>query len=152
MYLASVKHEHELTTATMVDGTVYHFTRPVDYVGIEGIEHLHPLLSLVAPVPEELLGAQRSGKWRSVEKAHLLRQPTCGACGGRRFLQVHHVIPFSHDPSLELEASNLQTLCMDPAHLCHWTWGHLGKSWNTFNPDVIDNTMWWLKKREGKAA
>lgn len=76
----------------------------------------------------------RSPHWRAVEKAHLAREPACVACGGVERLQVHHVIAFEADPSLELEPSNLLTLCEGP-RLCHLLIGH-GGSFRFYVPDV----------------
>lgn len=39
----------------------------------------------------------------------------CADCNSHLNLHVHHVIPVSHDPSLEFDFSNLITLCRD----CH---------------------------------
>lgn len=53
----------------------------------------------------------RSPKWEGVRKKHLASNPTCAACGGADHLQVHHLKPFHLFPELELEPSNLITLC-----------------------------------------
>lgn len=77
----------------------------------------------------------RSPKWRAVEKAHLRNNPACEACGSVRRTQVHHIQPFHLHPELELEPSNLISLCMDTAE-DHLVLGHSG-SWRAWNPDVI---------------
>ena len=72
----------------------------------------------------------RSGKWPRVRKQHLKAFPFCACCGGKKKLEVHHVIPYSLDRKLELDPSNLVTLC---DHMrCHLLIGHLGRwaSWN----------------------
>lgn len=81
------------------------------------------------------LGTARSSHWSSVRKHHLEAHPACEMCGGTAKLEVHHVRPFHLHPDLELEPSNLVTLCeanKDGAN-CHLLFGHLGnfRSWNT---------------------
>lgn len=76
----------------------------------------------------------RSRLWRRVRTEHLTKNPSCAACGGRRKLEVHHLIPFHLAPELELEPSNLLTLC-ERKRLgvnCHLFFGHLG-NYRTLN-------------------
>lgn len=54
---------------------------------------------------------KRSPKWVSVRKKHLKNNGFCVACGATEHLQVHHLKPFHLFPELELEPSNLITLC-----------------------------------------
>lgn len=77
----------------------------------------------------------RSPLWPAKRRAHLKLQPSCAACGGRVYLQVHHKVPFHIDPKLELEPDNLITLCEAPSRLCHYRCGH-SFDWAAFNPDV----------------
>lgn len=74
----------------------------------------------------------RSSQWPRVRRDHLRRWPACAACGRTRDLEVHHVIAYNDRPDLELEPSNLLTLCADPCHIVH---GHL-MSWSRINPSV----------------
>ena len=76
---------------------------------------------------------KRAPQWPAVRRAHLAVQPACAACGAREQLEVHHKVPLHVDPSLELEPSNLITLCERPTLNCHLWCGHLGhwRSWNT---------------------
>lgn len=74
----------------------------------------------------------RHWKWPTVRAQHLKRNPTCAACGTRAQLQVHHKQPFWKSPELELDPSNLITLCADD----HLTFGHL-KNWSSWN-DAVD--------------
>jgi len=53
----------------------------------------------------------RSPKWTVVRNKHIKNNPECAACGGNDNLQVHHLKPFHMFPELELEPSNLITLC-----------------------------------------
>jgi 5-methylcytosine-specific restriction endonuclease McrA len=76
----------------------------------------------------------RSNAWASIRKAHLKKNPTCAACGGTQFLQVHHKEPFHLDPSKELDLTNLITLCMGE-YECHLKIGH-GDNFKAYNPTV----------------
>lgn len=78
-------------------------------------------------------GKPRSPKWDRVRAEHLRQHPTCAACGGKEALQVHHIKPYHLFPELELEPSNLLTLCTGRKSCnCHLTFGHLG-DWLLFN-------------------
>lgn len=65
---------------------------------------------------------------------HVRKHPECAACGSKKKLQVHHIKPFHLYPELELEESNLITLCMDKND-CHLNLGH-GDNWRCYNPNV----------------
>ena len=65
------------------------------------------------------------------------------ACGRRKSLEVHHVVPVSEDPAMELDPENLVTLCGDP---CHLVFGHL-LSWKNSNPHVRDDAAKYLARR-----
>ena len=56
-------------------------------------------------------GSKRSSKWPKVRKDYLKLNPECAACGGKTSLNVHHILPYHIRPDLELEPSNLLTLC-----------------------------------------
>lgn len=87
----------------------------------------------------------RSSKWPRVRKKHLKEYPSCASCGKRKRIgmQVHHIVPFSVDPSKELDPTNLLTLCDNSR--CHLDKGHLGyfKSWNV---NVVKDCKIWLLK------
>lgn len=68
----------------------------------------------------------RSSKWESVRKHHILANPLCAACGGSIKPQVHHIKPFHLYRELELEPTNLITLCEHGKTECHLKIGHLG--------------------------
>lgn len=80
-------------------------------------------------------GKARSTEWPRVEKEHLQRQPACVACGHTEHVQVHHVKPFHLHPQLELEPTNLITLCEAPSRDHHLLLGHLDE-WESFNEHV----------------
>ncbi len=90
--------------------------------------------------PVVKLSNKRSGKWRSVRKKHLLKQPNCAVCGKRSEV-VHHIIPFHIDRSKELDANNLITLCEDH----HLLFGHLF-CWSSHNSSVVEDARIWREK------
>ena len=76
----------------------------------------------------------RSTHWPKVEKDFLHKNPVCAACQTTNHLQVHHIKPFHLHPELELDESNLITLCMEKD--CHIKLGH-GGDWKAYNPNVL---------------
>ena len=88
----------------------------------------------------------RSSKWSGVRKKFVAKHPTCAACGRPNKLEVHHIKPFHLHPELELEFSNLMTLCEHRDTKCHFTQGHLG-DWHSFNPDVVVDAATALSMR-----
>jgi len=84
----------------------------------------------------------RSSAWPSVRESHLQLHPRCAACGGKDKLNVHHIVSFSVDPSLELESSNLITLCTNgPGGInCHLVVGHAG-NFKCRNPSVVADAI-----------
>jgi len=79
---------------------------------------------------------KRSSEWPKVEKEFRVKHPVCEACGSSKNLNVHHKKPFHLYPELELEPSNLITLCMDKE--CHLKLGH-GGDWKAYNPHVVED-------------
>jgi 5-methylcytosine-specific restriction endonuclease McrA len=77
---------------------------------------------------------KRSSLWPGVRREHLKLFPTCAACASTDHLQVHHCKPFYKDPALELDMTNLITLCMGPNE-CHLKIGH-GNDFHHYNPNV----------------
>lgn len=95
---------------------------------------------------KKLRYAIRSPKWSNVRKEHLKNNDYCIACGRNKKLEVHHIKPVHLFPELELDPSNLVTLCADP---CHIVFGHLMnfKSWNS---DVVIDSSSYLNKVNNK--
>ncbi|MFM0141712.1 HNH endonuclease [Paraburkholderia sp. RL18-085-BIA-A] len=91
--------------------------------------------------------AARSGHWSTVRKQHLILHPVCELCGGSEDLEVHHVRPFHLHPDLELDPSNLVTLCeaKKGGINCHLAFGHLG-NFRSFNVDVRADASTWHDK------
>lgn len=90
----------------------------------------------------DLFGAPRSGKWPRVRREHLANNPACIACGRSADVEVHHIQPFHERPELELDGSNLVTLCADPCHLVH---GHL-LNWRQCNPHVREDAAAYRRR------
>ena len=86
-------------------------------------------------------GAKRSSKWRKLRQEFLKKQPVCQVCLTKKKLEVHHIIPFQINSSLELEESNLITLCRDH----HLLFGHLD-NYRGFNLDIINDIEIWRDK------
>jgi len=83
-------------------------------------------------------GMERSPHWPTVQHHHIQQFPTCAACGGNVNLNVHHKQPFHLYPELELEPTNLITLCMDGDKDCHIKLGH-GSNFKAYNPNVVED-------------
>ncbi|HEY0753147.1 MAG TPA: hypothetical protein VGD98_04230 [Ktedonobacteraceae bacterium] len=83
-------------------------------------------------------GIARSPQWSRVEKAHLLIEPACVVCGVRKGLQVHHIKPFHLHPALELNPTNLITLCELKGREHHLLVGHLDE-WESYNVHVRED-------------
>ena len=62
----------------------------------------------------------RSSDWPRIRAEFVAEFPACAACGTTATLNVHHVKPYWIHPELELEKSNLITLC----RVHHFTLGH----------------------------
>jgi len=92
---------------------------------------------VVRAVVREKAKSVRSSKWRAVRKTHMDAHPECAVCAATKLLQVHHVTPFSDRPDLELEPTNLITLCMTKTE-CHLLVGH-GDRFSCFNPHVVQD-------------
>ena len=81
---------------------------------------------------------KRSSKWPALEKKFLKENPACAACGSLTDLNVHHMKPFHLHPELELEPTNLITLCMGKTTECHIKLGH-GGDFKAYNPNVEED-------------
>jgi hypothetical protein len=74
----------------------------------------------------------RSSKWSGVRRSHLNNKSSCACCDAVKDLEVHHIIPFSIAPDLELDPNNLVTLCK----YCHLVIGHLRDN-RIYNPNLM---------------
>ncbi len=91
--------------------------------------------------PDSFGGEQRSSCWSRTRSAHLAKFPLCAACGSKKDVVVHHIEPFSRNPSRECDLSNTITFCP----FCHLLFGHL-KSFLSYNPSVVEDASWFLGK------
>jgi 5-methylcytosine-specific restriction protein A len=97
------------------------------------IVHAHRVLRLA--LRDHATGGSRSPHWPKLEHEFLAANPTCAACGATDKLNVHHKQPFHLNPALELDKTNLITLCMHIGFDCHLLIGH-GDDFKAFNPNV----------------
>lgn len=105
------------------------------------IEHLEE-------VPDhEVFGGTRSSHWPSVRAKFVKAHPRCEACGVAEGLNVHHIKPYQSNPELELDPTNLITLCR--TH--HFSIGHLG-NWHKANPNVSKDAEALFKKLQHEKA
>ena len=84
----------------------------------------------------------RSPRWKAVRNAHIAKNPECAICGRKEGLEVHHIIPFHINPDLELESSNLITLC---GKYCHFVFGHL-MNWQSWNENIVEDSKDYHEK------
>lgn len=106
----------------------------------------HEIKYVKSIIREKSKSKKRSSRWDEVRDDFILSHPTCAACGSINRLQVHHILPFHLHPELELEESNLITLCMDIEE-CHLNIGH-GGSYKCYNPSVIKNAKEYLNNKD----
>lgn len=84
--------------------------------------------------PAKFGGARRSSKWPAFLKSFLKKHPACRGCKTSHRVTAHHIIPFHLRPDLELDETNLVTVCQ----YCHFTFGHLN-DWCSHNPTVLED-------------
>lgn len=113
----------------------------------DSIDDLSEIVGTLA-VYLESIGSQqitsqgdRSGAWPRVRREHLETHNSCEACGCKKSLFVHHIVPFHKNPELELDPNNLITLCF----VCHFWFGHL-KNWRSHNEQVLHDSRWYREK------
>jgi len=90
---------------------------------------------------------KRSKEWSRVRNEYLEQYPTCECCGGDKKLQVHHIVPFHVEPSLELLETNLMTLCTRKKYgiNCHLLIGHFGNFRKYNHAPEYDAETWFEK-------
>lgn len=91
----------------------------------------------------------RSGKWPAVRAKHLAENPECIVCGKKGTAsepnQVHHAKPHHLWAALELEPSNLRTVCL--RH--HFAIAHLER-WSSWNESIDDDAETWGKRLKSR--
>lgn len=85
--------------------------------------------------------AKRDKHWGTARKEWLKEHPTCAACGGRKHIEVHHLIPVHVDKRRELDPTNLMTLC----RLHHEVIGHFS-DWYSWNSEASDDARFYLSR------
>lgn len=96
-------------------------------------------------------GHKRSSKWPATRRAHLKDNPICAVCGGKRGLNVHHILPFHIDRARELDPGNLITLCEGNRTInCHLRFGHWGNYRTKYNPSIRDDAGRWAARFSAK--
>ena len=90
---------------------------------------------------------KRSSKWRKVRNAFKKKNPKCLCCGGKIKIEIHHILPFHSHPELELEESNLMTLCEREKYgiNCHQLIGHTGNYRKINHSAELDSIIWNYK-------
>lgn len=89
----------------------------------------------------------RSPQWATVRHAHIVANPNCIVCGkggDHEELNVHHIKPYHLFPDLELEPTNLVTLCNYSLH--HLWFGHFGNFRLGYNLNVVQDAAEFIKK------
>lgn len=98
------------------------------------------LLIILLLIPAFLFAKDRSREWSKVRNQYLKQHSACEVCGSKKDVQVHHIKPFHSHPELELDPSNLITLCVSKywGFSCHLAVGH-GGNWKWENPFVWED-------------
>lgn len=92
-------------------------------------------------------GGTRSGQWPAVRAVHLKGEPVCRICGGNKSITVHHIEPFHLNPKLELDPTNLITLCEGAGNgNHHLIFGHWGNYRTKYNPNIQTESKIWLSR------
>lgn len=107
------------------------------------------LLSLLFGNRPPMLMEGRSPQWATCRARHLKTQPVCQVCGTKTALAVHHIQPVHTNPELELDETNLITLCQGVDGGCHFRWGHLW-NWTSWNDKVEEDASEWRVKIEAR--
>ena len=85
-------------------------------------------------------GENRSSLWSKIRDEFVMDHPVCAACNTKTALNVHHIIPFSVRPDLELDKANLITLCREHhfriGHDPDGPWKPAKPAWTRYNPNV----------------
>lgn len=109
------------------------------------------LLNFIKNVTRDYItGGKRSSGWSKLEKEFIKLYPACAACGTKKSLQVHHILPFHIYPELELDKGNLITLCRGSKD-CHLNVGH-GNNFRAWNPNVKEDSKNLLQNPSKRAV
>jgi len=134
----STRHPSWVTTVPVA---VWRTDEPRQFAGWHGTRRLVEVWRRTFDEPGEP-NQPRSSQWRTVRNAHIESHPNCIVCG-RNADQVHHAIPFSRDPSKELDPDNLRSMCSK----CHLVVGHLSHYGN-WNRDIDTHADMLLRAKQ----
>lgn len=88
-------------------------------------------------------GESRSSTWSKVRDEFVMDNPVCSACNTKQNLNVHHIVPFAVRPELELDTTNLITLCREHhfkiGHDPDGPWKPAKPAWTRYNPNVREH-------------
>ena len=87
---------------------------------------------------------KRSDDWPKLRRLFIKQHPECTICGTRKGLTAHHILPIWIYPALELEPTNLITLCNSGANH-HFTFGHLC-NYKSHNEHIVRDAEYWRKR------
>jgi hypothetical protein len=111
-----------------------------------------PIEQLDESIDWSISEGERSGEWRRVRDEFVEKFPFCAACGTSAALNVHHVEPFHIRPELELDPSNLLTLCREHhfriGHDPDGPWRPKKPNWSASNPLVREHAQQFLRGRK----
>ena len=88
-------------------------------------------------------GVLRSSGWSKVRANWIKANPKCLACGTTHNLDVHHIKPYHLFPELELDTTNLVTLCRKH----HYEIGHF-RDWRKYNIDVVVDSILFFQRTQ----
>jgi 5-methylcytosine-specific restriction protein A len=94
----------------------------------------------------------RSAKWPAVRDAFIEKRKECFVCGSKKNLEVHHIVPFSDNPDLELVEDNLIILCESKKYgvNCHLFFGHVG-NYKFSNENILKDASEWKDRFEKRS-
>lgn len=96
-------------------------------------------------------GIPRAKEWPKLRGKWLKHYPRCALCGGKEKITVHHIRPFHLHPELELDNTNLITLCEGKKVVnCHLVFGHFGNFRTKYNANVKEMVNIWRPRLMSK--
>lgn len=87
---------------------------------------------------------KRSSLWPALRYAHLLQYPACMVCGTKDKVVPHHIVPVHVCRALELEPSNLISLCEGTGN--HHLWVGHGGAWKAYVPTVAEDAAYFARR------
>jgi hypothetical protein len=78
------------------------------------------------------VGVRQYRRWRRLRNDVVKQAKCCMACGYKKELEAHHILPRHIKPELALTWNNLVVLCRD----CHFHLGHWC-NFKNYNPEIV---------------